>query len=105
MLVLVDSVSIPGIPKSLLAKATEELDTKMEELAEELATESVAGRKCDAVLFERKTKVGPRMAQKWAKQLKEDPSWKIYEKQTNQSNRKSLQLQEEHKHHLIDFLR
>ncbi|RCI01772.1 hypothetical protein CU098_008974 [Rhizopus stolonifer] len=47
MLVLVDSVSIPGIPKSLLAKATEELDTKMEELAEELATESVAGRKCD----------------------------------------------------------
>ena len=125
MLVLIDSVSILGIPKSLPAKATGELDTKMEEIAEELATESVAGRKYNvysnkqkavfyyfnriklwkAALSDHKTKVEPRAAQKWAKWLKEDPSWKIYEKQTNQSNRKPSQLQEEHKHHLIDFFR
>lgn len=55
MLVLVDSVSIPGILKSLPAKATEELDTKMEELAEELATESVAGRKYDVYSGKQKT--------------------------------------------------
>lgn len=87
MLVLIDSVSILGIPKSLPAKATGELDTKMEEIAEELATESVAGRKYNvysnkqkavfyyfnriklwkAALSDRKTKVEPRAAQKWAK--------------------------------------
>ncbi|KAG0741530.1 hypothetical protein G6F29_010666 [Rhizopus arrhizus] len=69
MLVLIDSVSILGIPKSLPAKATGELDTKMEEIAEELATESVAGRKIKlwkAALSDHKTKVEPRAAQKWA---------------------------------------
>ncbi|KAG1138865.1 hypothetical protein G6F38_010241 [Rhizopus arrhizus] len=62
MLVLIDSVSILGIPKSLPAKATGELDTKMEEIAKELATESVAGRKIKlwkAALSDRKTKVEP----------------------------------------------
>ncbi|KAI9028187.1 hypothetical protein CLU79DRAFT_738157, partial [Phycomyces nitens] len=50
--------------------------------------------------FRRKAQVEVRTAQKWTRRLKEDPSWNIYEKQTNESNRKPSQLQEENKHHL-----
>lgn len=46
-----------------------------------------------------------RTAQKWAKRLKEDPEWNIYEKQTNMSNRKPPQLQNEHKQHLVQATR
>ncbi|CEJ03624.1 hypothetical protein RMCBS344292_17603 [Rhizopus microsporus] len=42
-------------------------------------------------------------AQKWVKRLKEDPEWNIYEQQTNMSNRKPPQLQNEHKQHLVQF--
>ncbi|RCH92842.1 hypothetical protein CU097_013605, partial [Rhizopus azygosporus] len=37
------------------------------------------------------------------KRLKEDKDWNILEKQTNKVNRKTSQLQEEHKVHLISF--
>lgn len=51
----------------------------------------------------RKAQVEVRTAQKWAKRFKEDPTWNIYEKQTNMFNRKPSQLQEEHKEHLLNF--
>ncbi|KAG1135142.1 hypothetical protein G6F37_011866 [Rhizopus arrhizus] len=73
----------------------------MEEIAEELATESVAGRKYN-VYSDKQKAIEPRTAQKRAKRSKEDPSWNIYKKQTNQSNRKPSQLQKEHKHHLAN---
>ncbi|KAG1328514.1 hypothetical protein G6F62_008114 [Rhizopus arrhizus] len=47
--------------------------------------------------------IAERTAQKWAKRLKEDKDWNILEKQTNKVNRKTSQLQEEHKVHLINF--
>lgn len=47
--------------------------------------------------------IAERTAQKWAKRLKEDKYWNILEKQTNKVNRKTSQLQEEHKGHLINF--
>ncbi|GAA5813121.1 hypothetical protein MFLAVUS_006590 [Mucor flavus] len=51
----------------------------------------------------RKAQIEIRTAQKWAKRLKADPEWNIYEKQTNTSNKKPSQLQEEHKQHLIQL--
>lgn len=51
----------------------------------------------------RKAQVEVRTAQKWAKRLKEDPSWNIYDKETNKTSRKPSQLQGEHKTHLIQF--
>lgn len=51
----------------------------------------------------RKAQVEIRTGQIWAKRLKEDPQWNIYEKQTNKVNRLASQLQENHKKHLIDF--
>jgi hypothetical protein len=47
--------------------------------------------------------IAERTAQTWAKRLKEDPSWNIYEKDTNKVNRPSSQLQDEHKEHLTKF--
>ncbi|CEG71373.1 hypothetical protein RMATCC62417_07117 [Rhizopus microsporus] len=87
-------------------EATEELDIKMEELAEELAgevAESIIIKLWKAAPSARKAQVEVRTAQKWAKRLKEDPTWNIYEKQTNMFNRKPSQLQEEHKEHLLNF--
>ncbi|CEG76332.1 hypothetical protein RMATCC62417_11241 [Rhizopus microsporus] len=87
-------------------KSTEELDIKMEETSEELAAESAASRKIrlwKATVSGRKAQVEIRTAQNWAKRLKEDPSWNIYEKQTNALNRKPSQLEEENKQHLIQF--
>lgn len=49
----------------------------------------------------RKANIEPRTAQIWAKRLRKDPSWNIYEKQTNKVNRKPSQLQQEHKQHLL----
>lgn len=47
--------------------------------------------------------VNERIGQQWAKRLREDPEWDIYEKNTNKVNRKSSQLQEEHKLYLINY--
>lgn len=105
------------------AKVTEELDVQMEEVSEELSKDVAAGRKYNvysdqqkavfyyfnrvklwnAAASGRKAQVEIRTAQKWAKRLKEDPEWNIYEKQTNMSNRKPPQLQNEHKQHLVQF--
>ncbi|KAG2215958.1 hypothetical protein INT45_010102 [Circinella minor] len=102
---------------------TEELDTRMEEASEELVTETVKGRKYTvytdkhkavfwyfnrvklwkAAPAARKAQVEVCTGQMWAKCLKEEPDWNIYEKQTNKVNRKQQQLQEEHKQHLIEF--
>lgn len=103
-------------------EVTEELDTNMEEISEELALEAtnrkynVYSDKQKVVFYYfnrvklwkaaasgRKAQVEVRAAQKWAKRLKEEPDWNIYEKQTNVSNRKPSQLQKEHKEHLIQF--
>lgn len=104
-------------------ETTEEINVKMEELANELEEEAKSDKKYNAysdkqrsVFFyfnqiklwkaapsARKTQVEIRTAQKWAKRLKEDPEWNIYEKQTNMFNREPSQLQEEHKKHLLDF--
>ncbi|KAI9267290.1 hypothetical protein EDC94DRAFT_495331, partial [Helicostylum pulchrum] len=51
----------------------------------------------------RHARIVERTAQKWAKRLREDPDWDIYEKETNKFNRKPSQLQAEHKYHLINF--
>jgi hypothetical protein len=105
------------------AKATEELDTRIEEIVSEIASELEAGRKhnvysdkqkavfyyfngiklCKAAPSGRKAQIEPHTAQKWVKRLKEDPNWNIYEEQTHQLNRKPSQLQEEHKHQLVVF--
>ncbi|KAI9493250.1 hypothetical protein BDB00DRAFT_907518 [Zychaea mexicana] len=101
----------------------EDLDARMEEASQELATETAKGRKYNvytdkhkavfwyfnriklwkAAPSARKAQVEIRTAQKWAKRLKEDPDWNIYEKQANKANRKQSQLQHEHKQHLIEF--
>lgn len=47
--------------------------------------------------------VNERTGQQWAKRLREDAEWDIYEKNTNKVNRKTSQLQEEHKQHLINY--
>ncbi|CAO3664956.1 unnamed protein product [Rhizopus stolonifer] len=51
----------------------------------------------------RKANIEPQTARIWAKRLRGDPSWNIYEKQTNKVNRKLSQLQQEHKQHLLEF--
>lgn len=90
-------------------EAMEELDVKMEELAEELAGEVTSDRKYN-VYFDkqkagffyfnriklwktapsiRKAQVEVRIAQKWAKRL----TWNIYEKQTNmERNTKAMYI-------------
>ncbi|KAI9254378.1 hypothetical protein EDC94DRAFT_678950 [Helicostylum pulchrum] len=47
--------------------------------------------------------IAERTAQKWAKKLKEDKDWNIFEKQTNLVNRPKPQLDERHKVHLLEF--
>lgn len=47
--------------------------------------------------------VNERTGQQWAKRLREDAEWNIYEKNTNRVNRKTSQLQEEHKQFLINY--
>ena len=105
------------------AKVTGELDVQIEEVSEELSKDVATGRKYNvyfgqqkavfyyfdrvklwnAAASGRKAQVEIRTAQKWVKRLKEDPEWKIYEKQTNMSNRKPPQLQNEHEQHLAQF--
>lgn len=105
------------------AEPTDELDVEMEEAAEELSKEVAGGRKYNvysdkhkAVFYyfnrvklwkaapsARKAQVEIRTGQIWAKRLKEDPQWNIYEKQTNKVHRLASQLQENHKKHRIDF--
>ncbi|KAG2205112.1 hypothetical protein INT47_002206 [Mucor saturninus] len=41
--------------------------------------------------------------QDWAKKLRNDPDFDIFEKNTNKTVRKGSQLQEEYKAHLIEF--
>ncbi|KAI9020052.1 hypothetical protein CLU79DRAFT_704387 [Phycomyces nitens] len=48
--------------------------------------------------------VPERTAQKWARRLKEDKDWNIFEKQTNKINKSAGQLDEKHKIHLLNFL-
>lgn len=47
--------------------------------------------------------IAERTAQKWAKKLKEDKDWNIFEKQTNKVNRSTGQLEERHKIHLVNL--
>lgn len=47
--------------------------------------------------------VAERTAQKWARRLKEDKDWNIFEKQTNKINKSAGQLDEKHKIHLLNF--
>ncbi|KAG2190476.1 hypothetical protein INT47_003004, partial [Mucor saturninus] len=49
------------------------------------------------------SEVNERTGQQWAKRLREDAEWNIYEKNTNRVNRKTSQLQEEHKQFLINY--
>ncbi|CEP10892.1 hypothetical protein [Parasitella parasitica] len=85
------------------AKVTEELDVQMEEVSEELFQDVATVKIWNAAASGRKAQVEIRTAQKWAKRLKEDPEWNIYEKQTNMSNRKPPQLKNEYKQHLVQF--
>ncbi|GAA5806678.1 hypothetical protein MFLAVUS_000026 [Mucor flavus] len=47
--------------------------------------------------------VSERTGQTWAKKIKTEPDWDIYEKKTNLVNRPQSQLQEEQKKHIIEF--
>ncbi|GAA5816096.1 hypothetical protein MFLAVUS_009618 [Mucor flavus] len=47
--------------------------------------------------------ISERTAQDWAKRLKKEPDWDIYEKQTNRLIRPRSQLQEEQKKHIIEL--
>ncbi|KAG1444503.1 hypothetical protein G6F46_012589 [Rhizopus delemar] len=47
--------------------------------------------------------VTERTGQKWAKRLKDDPEWNIFEKQTNCDKRKTEVLQQEHKEYIINL--
>ncbi|KAL7313932.1 hypothetical protein PS15m_012363 [Mucor circinelloides] len=47
--------------------------------------------------------INPRTAQGWVKRMNEDPEWNIYGKLTNKVNRAGSQLQDEHKHFLINL--
>ncbi|KAI9472312.1 MAG: hypothetical protein EXX96DRAFT_489075, partial [Benjaminiella poitrasii] len=47
--------------------------------------------------------ISQRAAQKWAKKLKEDKDWNIFEKQTNLVNGPKPQLSDRRKLHLLDF--
>ncbi|KAG1095122.1 hypothetical protein G6F42_018614 [Rhizopus arrhizus] len=47
--------------------------------------------------------INPRAAQGWVKRMNEDPEWNIYGKLTNKVNRAGSQLQDEHKHFLINL--
>lgn len=51
----------------------------------------------------RKAGIHERTAQVWAKRLRENPEWNIFEKQTNLVNRQPPQLQKEHKQFLINL--
>lgn len=51
----------------------------------------------------RKAAINVRTGQYWAKKLKNDPDYDIFEKQTNKTFRKESQLQDEHKAYLIEF--
>lgn len=51
----------------------------------------------------RQAGINERTAQAWAKRLKEDPEWNIYEKDTNKVNREGSQLQDAHKEYLYNF--
>ncbi|CEP17361.1 hypothetical protein [Parasitella parasitica] len=47
--------------------------------------------------------IAERTAQKWAKKLKEDKDWNIFEKQTNKCKLGTSQLEDRHKDHLISL--
>ncbi|KAI9253617.1 hypothetical protein BY458DRAFT_462534, partial [Sporodiniella umbellata] len=47
--------------------------------------------------------VPERTVQKWARRLKEDKDWNIFEKQTNKINKSAGQLDEKHKIHLLNI--
>ncbi|OAD65646.1 hypothetical protein PHYBLDRAFT_153339 [Phycomyces blakesleeanus NRRL 1555(-)] len=47
--------------------------------------------------------VSERTGQQWAKRIRDEPEWNIFEKQTNKNKRKTGQLQEEHKEFIIDL--
>ncbi|OAD75185.1 hypothetical protein PHYBLDRAFT_167503 [Phycomyces blakesleeanus NRRL 1555(-)] len=47
--------------------------------------------------------VSERTGQQWAKRIRDEPEWNIFEKQTNKDKRKTGQLQEEHKEFIIDL--
>ncbi|KAG1047513.1 hypothetical protein G6F43_010043 [Rhizopus delemar] len=51
----------------------------------------------------RKAAINVRTGQDWAKKLKDNPKWDIFEKQTNKVHGKKSQLQDKHKTHLIEF--
>ncbi|KAG2199819.1 hypothetical protein INT47_009432 [Mucor saturninus] len=78
----------------------EELDVQIEELDEELSQTEASGKKIKlwkAAPSGHKATIEPRAAQIWAKRLREDPIWNIYEKQTNKVSQKPSRLQQEHK--------
>ncbi|GAA5814371.1 hypothetical protein MFLAVUS_007866 [Mucor flavus] len=81
----------------------QQLDHEMEEAVEEIQKNKTTIKLLKAAPAGRKAGINVRTAQDWAKRLKEDPNWNIYEKNTNKVNRKESQLQEEHKQHLLEI--
>ncbi|KAI8641033.1 hypothetical protein BD408DRAFT_368861, partial [Parasitella parasitica] len=47
--------------------------------------------------------VAERTGQQWAKRLRDEPEWDIFEKQTNKDKQKTGMLQQEHKEHIINL--
>lgn len=47
--------------------------------------------------------VAERTGQQWAKRLRDEPEWDIFEKQTNKDKQKTGMLQQEHKEYIINL--
>ncbi|KAG0906821.1 hypothetical protein G6F57_010311 [Rhizopus arrhizus] len=58
---------------------------------------------CKAAKAARLSGVTERTGQQWAKRLKDEPEWDIFEKQTNKDKQKTGMLQEEHKEYIINL--
>lgn len=51
----------------------------------------------------RLSSVTERTGQQWAKRLRDEPEWSIFEKQTNKDKQKTGMLQQEHREFIIDL--
>jgi hypothetical protein len=58
---------------------------------------------CKAAKAARLSGVTERTGQQWAKRLKDEPEWDIFEKQTNKDKQKTGMLQQEHKEYIINL--
>ncbi|KAG2192948.1 hypothetical protein INT47_004687 [Mucor saturninus] len=84
-------------------KQPTDFDMTDPELPERMAQHNLQLKFLCAAASARKAAINVRTGHDWAKRLKNDPDFDIFEKNTSKTVRKVSQLQEEHKAHLIEF--